>query len=646
MGKQTTDNAGTPSVESLVERGYLFLEDSDWNKADEYFDKALDINPKNAPAYIGKLCVELMVCQEESLGDYQKLRQSKKFDKPLGEYAHFQKALRFADDGYLKKLNGYDQKIKESFPKTIPQQFTDEFIKGEIARLEKEIADCDTQIVGYEGLVNMLQNTAREKGNNKERTADMLPKSSKMYEEQEEEYYKKAKDARNRVEEYKDKKAECEAIKQVFEPLADISCLDRMDYCYNSLVEAIQEESTEDEYKDFAKQFRLLEGYKDSAELADKCDKLAKKIRHERLVQAEREKEREKKARYDSMVQEKNNASSEGRFNQLATEFREMGNYENAAQLADECDKLANECGKREKKTCYDNLVKEKDNASSEKKYKHIAQKFREMGNYENAVQLADECDKLAVKTRYDALVQEKPYASSEEKYEQLAQKFREMGDYENAAQLADECDKQILVLEEQREKQERIRESKEKIKKAFPTIGLLLQFGMLFVYLCLLWGTNLIYSIKESVFWNIMLPAMLSLVLGIINLLFRKDTRPKFLKLPWGTVPWGTAFLIFGLAVTTITANVWMRGSVAGGVISVILALIPVTIVYFMWADSYSSIGSNIGFTLLAVVLTAIAGGIISSISDNPCIFIFIMLVIPAIPGMIIMHKTEGANW
>ena len=247
---------------------------------------------------------------------------------------------------------------------------------------------------------------------------------------------------------------------------------------------------------------------------------------------------------------------------------------------------------------------------------------------------------------RYDRLVQEMDKASTEEKYQDLAQQLRTMRGYKNSIELANKCDNQYQELRKERECREAAEaearrryyakeKRKEELKK--PT-GLLLQFGMLFAYLYLLWGTGLIYSIKESVFWNIMLPAVLSLVLGIISRLFLKDTMPK--------LPWGTVFLVFGLAATTITANVWMGGGVAGGVFFVILALIPVTLVYFMWADSYSSIGSNIGLTLLAVALTAIVGGIISSISENPCIFIFIMLVLPAIPGMIIMHKTEGASW
>jgi tetratricopeptide (TPR) repeat protein len=152
MEDKTTDNAGSSGAEPLVKRGYLFLEDSDWNKADEYFDKALDANPEYAPAYIGKLCAELRVRREDSLGNYQELRQGKMLDKPLEKYGHFQKALRFADDACRNKLNGYEQKIKDSFPKKIPQQFTDEFINGEIAKLEKEIAACDKIINFNKGL--------------------------------------------------------------------------------------------------------------------------------------------------------------------------------------------------------------------------------------------------------------------------------------------------------------------------------------------------------------------------------------------------------------------------------------------------------------------------------------------------------------
>ncbi len=52
-------SAVAPSVESLFRRGQLFLEDHDWEQANIYFDRVLDINPEYAPAYIGKLCAGL-----------------------------------------------------------------------------------------------------------------------------------------------------------------------------------------------------------------------------------------------------------------------------------------------------------------------------------------------------------------------------------------------------------------------------------------------------------------------------------------------------------------------------------------------------------------------------------------------------------
>jgi len=58
MGKQMKENEEAPSVESLMKRGKLFLEDSDWEKADGYFDRVLDIGPEYAPGYVGKLCAE------------------------------------------------------------------------------------------------------------------------------------------------------------------------------------------------------------------------------------------------------------------------------------------------------------------------------------------------------------------------------------------------------------------------------------------------------------------------------------------------------------------------------------------------------------------------------------------------------------
>ena len=95
-----------PGVESLMTRGHLALEESNWSAASGFFDRALDIDAQYAPAYVGKLLAELKVRSEESLGE---------LDMPFSDKRNFQLAVRFADDAYRTKLQGYDEKITERF---------------------------------------------------------------------------------------------------------------------------------------------------------------------------------------------------------------------------------------------------------------------------------------------------------------------------------------------------------------------------------------------------------------------------------------------------------------------------------------------------------------------------------------------------
>ena len=89
---------------ALIKRGHLFLEDLDWQKAIEYFDRVLDIDPECAAAYVGLLCAELKVQHEESLCNNE---------KSISEHSNFKKAIRFADSKYKTKIEGYDPDIRE-----------------------------------------------------------------------------------------------------------------------------------------------------------------------------------------------------------------------------------------------------------------------------------------------------------------------------------------------------------------------------------------------------------------------------------------------------------------------------------------------------------------------------------------------------
>ncbi|MGI6249583.1 MAG: DUF6273 domain-containing protein [Acutalibacteraceae bacterium] len=90
------------NVEGMLERAFIFLEDGDFKSADDYCEKVLDIQPKNARAYIGKLMAEQKICKESELAE---------IEISLAENGYYQKALRFADNQYKSVLTNYQQTV-------------------------------------------------------------------------------------------------------------------------------------------------------------------------------------------------------------------------------------------------------------------------------------------------------------------------------------------------------------------------------------------------------------------------------------------------------------------------------------------------------------------------------------------------------
>ena len=96
-----TDGA---SVEPLLKRVFLFLEDEDWNSADSYCERVLDLAPENARAYLGKLMAEMQVPKQEQLADCS---------QPFDDRNSYKKAVRFADEELAAVLKGYIVSIRE-----------------------------------------------------------------------------------------------------------------------------------------------------------------------------------------------------------------------------------------------------------------------------------------------------------------------------------------------------------------------------------------------------------------------------------------------------------------------------------------------------------------------------------------------------
>ena len=97
-------NNSKTNTSPLLKRAFLFLEDENWQEADEYCEKVLDIDPENAYAYLGKLMAELHIKKQEHL---------KSQKEPFNKSNNYQKAVRFGDIALKKELSGYIKFINE-----------------------------------------------------------------------------------------------------------------------------------------------------------------------------------------------------------------------------------------------------------------------------------------------------------------------------------------------------------------------------------------------------------------------------------------------------------------------------------------------------------------------------------------------------
>ncbi len=104
------------NASALVKRGFLALEDGNWNKADEFFEQALNQDAEDAQAYLGKLMAELQVKTQSSL---------KNCKEPFDNSTNYQKAIRFADSALASELKGYISFIKDRNAKKARDEYNE-----------------------------------------------------------------------------------------------------------------------------------------------------------------------------------------------------------------------------------------------------------------------------------------------------------------------------------------------------------------------------------------------------------------------------------------------------------------------------------------------------------------------------------------
>lgn len=95
---------GTSAVTPLLKRAFMFLEDKNWESANEYCERVLDIDPEYAEAYLGKLMVDLKISSRAGLKDAE---------YPFDDWDDCVKAARFGNDALRHELAEANECIRQ-----------------------------------------------------------------------------------------------------------------------------------------------------------------------------------------------------------------------------------------------------------------------------------------------------------------------------------------------------------------------------------------------------------------------------------------------------------------------------------------------------------------------------------------------------
>ena len=272
----------------LLERAFMFLEDGDWDSANEYCEKVLDIEPKNAEAYLGKLMADVKAKKREDLKDCA---------KPFDDRNNYRKAIRFGDEKLKAELTGDIAFIKDrnetARKEGIYQNAVNAMHEANDAPAYTEAAELFKTIPGYrdaDALAEQCVESAKE--------CDYTIAVNAMNKAVDERTFKKASELFKTVPRYRDADALAE------------QCLNQAEVCrkdeiYTEAKNRMQDDR-EESYKEAIFGFKIIPGWKDADELLAVCEQ-----RIEEITRKRQEIERQHKAFVDDLNRRISDAEKE-----------------------------------------------------------------------------------------------------------------------------------------------------------------------------------------------------------------------------------------------------------------------------------------------------------------------------------------------
>lgn len=263
------NNAAISSAVALLKRAFIFLEDENWEEANAYCEKVLDIDPETAEAYLGKMMVELRVKSRNALSS---------LENPFDNNNNYKKIIRFGNDEIKAEIEGYlnqiNYRIEQARLEELYIKATEAMTIAETEDDYKNVSVLFAEIKGYKDSEELaekcleLAEQTRLEGLYAE--ASEATKTAKTETE-----YKNVSVAFAAIKGYKDS----EELAEQYLKLAEEARIAVLEKAYSAAMRVLNVARTEVEYKKTSTMFAAIPEYKDAAKLSQKCLELAEQAK-------------------------------------------------------------------------------------------------------------------------------------------------------------------------------------------------------------------------------------------------------------------------------------------------------------------------------------------------------------------------------
>ncbi len=440
---QTTvinNNAASGSIAPLLKRAFMFLEDGEWDSANEYAEKVLDLDPECAKAYVVKLLADRKLNTQAQLHFSKAINAEKLFTDPIENNQNYKKALRFADSDLKRELEKDAADNAEEYDR---RRYEDAKAAMESAESENdylEAAEMFEEISYYNDSQSFIQ-PCLDKA--EYARVDVLYES----------YVKEFAAARS-PRDYDELRSKFRTISEHRDAEMYLKKCDELQKAaksrelYEKGLSAEKDTSSIDKQKEAVSLFERCSDYRDAAQKAEECRERIALLEQE-VENARRAKEKAAKKKktftavlgcaivaviafvivYNAVLVPMRNYKNaialfdSGNYDEAATAFEALGDYKDAVEQIDRCH--------NEKR------YKEAEVLLNDGKYSDAITAFKALGDYSDSVERFKECyyclacSELEAKNYFDALTHFKAadsYKDAKDKLEETEQIIYDLG--------------------------------------------------------------------------------------------------------------------------------------------------------------------------------------------------------------------------